>query len=228
MKLKTNVKLVTDILMSALVLFLFGYQLWGEAAHEWAGIATFILFILHHILNGKWHRNILKGGYTPLRTVLLITDILITFAVMSLMYSGITVSKHIFTFLPSGNIAFARRLHILGSYWGFILLAFHFGLHISALKGILKLQFPKGTSRLRNTAGLIVSVVIAVYGVYAFIKRGFPTYLFLKSEFVFMDYSESKLIFYADLLAIAFLFAFFAFYTSKFLKRKSGKQNENT
>lgn len=37
---------IIDLLMT-LTLFLMGYQLWGEAAHEWVGTVMGVLFLLH-------------------------------------------------------------------------------------------------------------------------------------------------------------------------------------
>ena len=51
MKPKARLKVGIDILMTLLLLFLMGYQFWGEAAHEWAGAGMFALFIVHHLLN---------------------------------------------------------------------------------------------------------------------------------------------------------------------------------
>lgn len=51
MKPKMIIKLITDIAMTASLLLLMTYGLIGEAAHEWIGVAIFVLFILHHILN---------------------------------------------------------------------------------------------------------------------------------------------------------------------------------
>ena len=42
---KKKLKLAVDILMTLTLLFLMGYQLWGESAHEWAGAFMLILFI---------------------------------------------------------------------------------------------------------------------------------------------------------------------------------------
>ena len=50
MKPKAIFKIVIDILMTLLLLFLMGYQFWGDAAHEWAGAGMFALFIIHHLL----------------------------------------------------------------------------------------------------------------------------------------------------------------------------------
>ena len=64
MKPKTAVKIAVDVLMTLALLFLMGYQFWQDAAHEWVGAGMFLLFILHHILNGSWYRSICKGKYT--------------------------------------------------------------------------------------------------------------------------------------------------------------------
>ena len=37
-----------------------------------------------------------------------------------------------------GGMMLARRLHILGAYWGFALMSFHLGLHWSMLMGMAK------------------------------------------------------------------------------------------
>lgn len=47
MKPKARLKISTDALMALVLLFLMGYQFWGDVAHEWAGAAMFILFIVH-------------------------------------------------------------------------------------------------------------------------------------------------------------------------------------
>lgn len=48
------------------------------------------------------------------------------------LYSGIVLSRHVFAFLPlKGGMALARRMHILGSYWSFLLMSLHLGLHWS-------------------------------------------------------------------------------------------------
>ena len=64
MKSKSKIKLAVDLLMTLTLLFLMGYQLWGETAHEWAGTGMFVLFLAHHLLNFGWYRNLFHGKYT--------------------------------------------------------------------------------------------------------------------------------------------------------------------
>lgn len=65
----------------------------------------------------------------------------------------------------------------------------------------------------------IIGLIIVGYDACAFMGRDFPIYLFLESEFVFLDYSESK-IFYIDDFALMDLCIFIA-HCSKRLMRKS-------
>ena len=124
MKFKARIKIITDALMTFALLFLMGYQFWGDIAHEWVGAGMFILFIAHHILNKGWYRSLFKGKYTPARIFQLIVDILVFLAMVGLMVSGVILSNHVFAFLNiRGGMAFARVLHMSASYWGFVLMA---------------------------------------------------------------------------------------------------------
>lgn len=130
MKPRAVLKLAVDILMTLLLLFLMGYQFWGQTAHEWVGAGIFILFIAHHILNFGWHKNIFKGKYTALRIITLCIDLLVLLAMLAQMYIGIVMSRYVFDFLPiNGGMSIARRLHILGAYWGFIFMSLHLCLY---------------------------------------------------------------------------------------------------
>ena len=62
MKPKAVFKIGIDVLMTLGLLFLMGYQFWGDVAHEWAGAVMFLLFILHHILNAGWYKSLFFRG----------------------------------------------------------------------------------------------------------------------------------------------------------------------
>ena len=228
MKPKAVIKITTDIVMTLALLFLMGYQLWGEAAHEWVGAAMFVLFIFHHILNFGFCKSIFKGKYTPVRILRTITDFLVLVDMIMLMYSGIVMSRHVFAFLPIENgMALARRMHILGSYWGFALMSLHLGLHREFFTMIVKKKSEHYTLKYILT---VITALTAMYGAAAFIKRHFLTYMFLRSEFVFLDYNESPVLFYADHIALMVLFVFIGYLISGAFRRfaeRSGRKKEN-
>ena len=116
MKPKAAVKLAVDVLMTLGLLFLMGYQFWGDFAHEWAGTGMFVLFLLHHVLNRNWHRAIFQGRYTPARVFQLVIDLLVFLSMAGLMISGVILSNYVFAALPiRGRMGFARLLHMAAS-----------------------------------------------------------------------------------------------------------------
>lgn len=221
MKPKAAVKMAVDILMTGVLLFLMGFQFWGDAAHEWAGSGMFVLFILHHILNRGWYRTLFKGKYSPARIFQLVINLLLFLTMIGQMISGIMLSRHVFAFLPiSGGMSFARLLHMAAAYWGFVLMTLHLGLHWNMVIGRLgKALGASCSSRRRTIVGRAVGAVIAAYGLFVFISRDLMTYMFLRTQFVFMDFSEPVVLFYLDYLAMMGFFIFIAYYLSKELKK---------
>lgn len=229
MKPKAVIKLAVDVFMTLALLFLMGYQFWGEAPHEWVGAGMFLLFVAHHLLNGRWHKTLFKGKYSALRTVTLCVDLLLLLAMLAQMYSGIVMSRYVFAFLPgTGGMSLARRLHILGAYWGFLLMSVHLGLHWNMILGMLRKALKiKSKTKSPSMIAFAAGLVISGYGIWVFISRGFPTCLFLKSEFVFLDYSEPKIFFYMDYLALMGLCIFIAHYSTKLMEQLQKRRSHN-
>lgn len=96
MKPKALIKLSIDILMTLALLFLMGYHLWGEILHEWVGAGMLLLFIAHHILNGRWHKTLFQGKYNAFRILTLCIDFFVLLAMLAQMYSGIVMSRYVF------------------------------------------------------------------------------------------------------------------------------------
>ena len=218
MKQKTILKIVVDIGMTVMLLLLMTYELIGEAAHEWLGIGMFVLFVIHHILNWKWSRSVFKVKYTLFRIwqTVLVIGILLTMA--GSMYSGVILSKHAISFLSikTGG-AFAREIHMVSAYCGFVLMSLHLGFHWSMMmrmaRRIIKELPIAGRWMLRGIAALV-----AGYGVYAFIKREIGHYMFLQNQYVFFDFQEPLIFLLADYIAVIALFVWVSYYFSKGLK----------
>ena len=139
MKPKQIIKMIIDIMMTVVLLFLMAYAPVGEAAHEWLGMAVFVLFIVHHILNAGWIKNIGKGKYTVFRVVQTVLVALVLCTMLGSMISGIILSRHVFTFLPEhGGQSIARTVHMLCAYWGFVLMSLHLGLHWNMIVAMAK------------------------------------------------------------------------------------------
>lgn len=227
MKPKAIIKIAIDVLMTLGLLFLMGYQFWGDVAHEWAGAGMFLLFILHHILNGGWHKNLFRGKYTPARVLQLVVDLLVFLSMIGLMVSGILLSSHVFAFLHlHGGKSFARLLHMAASYWGFVLMALHLGLHWGIFMGLARKAFKwRRSSRVRKILLPVFGAGIAIYGLTVFFRRDLLTYMLVRTQFVFLDFGEPVPLFYLDYLAMMGTFIFLAYYVSRLLRTLSGKRD---
>lgn len=222
MKKKMVCKIAIDVVMTVLLLFLMARQITGDSAHEWLGAGMFVLWIAHHILNRSWYSHLCKGRYTPVRIIQALTNTAMLFSMLGLMISGVILSREVFAFLSiSGGVAFARSLHVVSAFWGFVLMAFHLGLHWNMILGIV-----------RNVVGIVPSkpmcfllrmaaVFIAGYGVYALGKNQILSYLFLTTQFVFFDFEKPVWLFFAEYMAIMGLFVFLAYYLSKGFKSRT-------
>lgn len=226
MKPKQIAKIGVDAAMTLGMLFLMGYHLWGDTAHEWVGAGLFLLFILHHILNWRWWTGLFRGKYTAVRILQITINLLTLAAMLGLIVSGVILSSKVFAFLQiRGHMAFARRLHMAASYWGFLLMTAHLGLHWGMLLGMVqKAGKTKLPGRPASHWLTLLGVLVAAYGVAAMVKRDMATYLFLRAEFVFLDFSESKLLFYLDYLAIMGTFIFLAHFAAKLLKKRKERK----
>ena len=180
MKHKTR-RTVLDIAMTVLLPMLMAYSLIGETFHEVIGTAMLLLFVTHHIL----------------RTA---ADLLLLVLMILQPVSGILMSRHLYTFIQIGGIsAVSREVHLMAAYWSFVLLSVHAGMHLAA---------PMRRIKSKAASGWLTAIWIPVsaYGIYAFIKRQLPDYMFRKTIFAYFDFSEPRIYFFLDYLAIMLLF----------------------
>lgn len=218
MKPKMIIKIITDIAMTAALLLLMTYGLIGEAAHEWIGVSMFVLFILHHILNSHWNRNLFKGKYTSIRILQTILVILVLLSMLGSMFSGIILSRYVFQSITiRGWRTFARNLHMISAYWGFVLMSLHLGLHWNMMMGMVR-KFVNRKSVARTRVLRVVALLIAGYGIYAFIRRGIGRYMLMMDHFVFFDFDEPIIFFIVDYVAVMGLFVFVGHYISYAIK----------
>ena len=95
-------------------------------------------------------------------------------------------------------------------------MALHLGIHWGIFAGLArKMLRIKESSRVRSIVLFLVSAAIAVYGVTVFVKRNLLTYMLVQTQFVFLDFGESKLLFYLDYLAMMGTCIFLAHYIGR-------------
>lgn len=138
MKPMASVKICVDVMMHLLFLLLMGQYLLRDAPHEWLGITAGMFFILHNAFNYKWYKAMFRGRYNAIRIVQTAVNILLLFAVLGCVFSGIFVSQYIFSVGNGSTIELGRFLHLVTTAWAFILMSVHLGLHWTKLIGLAK------------------------------------------------------------------------------------------
>ena len=177
---------ITDALLTLLLLCLMAFQVTGEAVHEWSGVAMTALLVLHHVLNRRWYGTLFKGRYSARRVIAVIVNALLLIAIVLTALCGMSMSSNAVPFLYGLlPIHFAQRFHLAMSFWSFVLMGFHLGLHLPAQAG--------GASMSGSAKKVIVgaSVLVAAVGAWLFIKNGIPGYLFFRTPFAMFDYTKS-------------------------------------
>lgn len=221
MRFKQILRYLTDLLMTAAVIALMAYALTGQKVHEWLGVGAFLLFVLHHLLNRNWFRALGKGGYPPLRILQTVLVVLLFFAMMVQMVSGIAMSRHV---LPGLHILLsvstARRLHLACGYWAFVLVSLHLGLHWSIFLGLgRKLRGGKPLSAAGRALLRLLAAGIAAYGLYCLLQQDIPGYMLLRTEFAFFDYEKAAVLVIIELLSMLALWVLAGHMLTKFFRR---------
>lgn len=210
-----KLKIIIDILLVLGLLFLMPYEMVGDAAHEWIGIGLFLLLIGHHVMNKRWTTRIGKGKYTAFRIVQTMLVALVMLCMIGSMISGIMLSRYVFDFLNiRGFSVQAGTVHMICAYWGFILMSLHLGIHWGVFVSRIGKLFNK-PSAIRMWIARFAGAAIAIYGLYAFLKRNILSYMFMQVHFVFFDYTEPVVYFILDYAAVMGMVVFIGHYLSR-------------
>ncbi len=212
-------KKIVDIVMTVLLLFLMAYQVTGEKLHEWIGIAMTVLLIAHHILNRKWYSALFKGRYNAYRVITTVNNTLLLASIALTAFCGMAMSGYAVPFLYGmAPISFARQFHLAISYWSFVLMGLHLGLHVPAMISKLKLSDKKRMI----LSGIFA--VIAGYGLFIFRRDHLLDYMLFKNPFAFLDYEKAKVLVIAENLLMLIFWTFIGTQAADLCMSKAKKQ----
>ena len=204
-KAKTNIiiKRIVDAAMTVILICLMSYQVVGEVLHEWGGMAMTVLLIVHHILNIRWYKALFKGKYNAYRMLSTVINILLLVSIALTAVCGMSMSGHAVPFLYGLlPVSFARRFHLSMSYWAFVLMGLHLGMHIPAMTAGIK------PGKAANAVLACVLTCIAGIGLWLFLRNGIPDYLFFRTPFAFFDYEKAGLLVFLENLLMLIFWAF--------------------
>lgn len=217
MRPKQILRYITDLLMVVALVALMAYAVTGQAVHEWLGVAAFLLFVLHHLLNLNWFRALGKGKYTAPRILQTALVLLLFLCMLAQMVSGVAMSRHALPFLNVPiSTSTARLLHLACGYWSFVLVSVHLGLHWSVFLGLgRKLRGGKALSTTGRVVLRLLAAGIAAYGLFCFLQQKILDYMLLRTEFVFFDYGKAAPLVIAELLSILALWVLVGYIIQK-------------
>ena len=217
-----KIRIILDIAMTCLFIVLMGYYVTDNAVHEILGVITFVLFIIHNIINIKWYKSIFKGKHNFQRTFHIIINLLLFVAMIGMMISGIMISADVFSFLNIQTTMFGRMLHMLSTSWGFVLMAIHVGLHITGMMN-------KVNSKMKNSTFeyvyYFILVILVGLGVYSFINLNLWEDMFLVNHFKFFDYEQSPIIFYLKCLLVIIAIALIIYSIFALVRKVKNRPN---
>lgn len=157
-----KIRLPLDIMMTLVSIVLMGgnFLFPAEIVHEILGVALFVLWTIHIILNRRWYASlaqasklitstnandrrsygaIFKGKYNLYRIMQTVINCCILICTIFLMISGIILSNQLFTFLNiQSGLGFARIAHLLSSHWYYLFMSLHIGLHVGMIANRIK------------------------------------------------------------------------------------------
>ena len=104
-------------------------------------------------------------------------------------------------------------------------MSLHLGLHWGMILGMAR-RAVNGGKKSSSAVKLFLSIfgaVTAAYGLTVFIRRGLINYMFIRTQFVFLDFNEPVPLFYIDHLAMMGTFIWLAYYASALIRNINGK-----
>lgn len=168
------IKISLDIVLFFLLVLMYRKQAVSMSFHEIGGLTLIGLFIVHHVVNGKWITNVTKRLFareTPIKAKFQYAlDVLLLIAFLCIGVSGAMISKTVFSFHMNGWGW--KTLHYFASAVAVILTGVHIGLHSAYLFGGLR----KCAKPVRAAATVLLVVVVA-FGVYNVATTSFTRWL---------------------------------------------------
>ena len=193
------VKIVVDVALAATLVAVMATALVQEVPHEWLGMALFALMVVHAVLNRRWLGSMFRGRRSVIRVLQIVVLAGLVACVAGQVASSLVLSKHVFGFLPSlPGASWARRVHMLCSYWMFMLAFAHVGMHV---------RKPRSMPSWQLWAVRALAVAVACFGAVSFVQLGLPSYLTGQVQFAMADVSTPLAFTFARYASVAVLVA---------------------
>lgn len=214
-------KTALDVLLGIILFLLMSHNKIGILTHEILGVGLIALFVIHHLINRHFYKNLFKNKYNKLRIAYLTVDVLMLTMISLMIVSTFLISQRLFASLGLGNDYLGRALHIISSYSLFILCGLHQGLHYNSIVRLKKEN--------KNILNVFLILFACVFGINGFIKRNFIGKLSLNIMYP-IHFEEGMITWLVDYIGIFIIFMMIGYgiYNLAIKKRKEIKMNKKT
>jgi hypothetical protein len=189
------VKIILDTLMVVVFTLLFNKMVLGIQFHEVAGLAIGVIILVHCGMNWKWIKGVtlkLFDKKLGMKTRIgFMVDLLLLISFITIIISGVFISKVVFAGLALEENHTFKFLHITVAYLTLVLAGVHIGLHWNWVKGIFKNIVKLPQKKIFNYLSKVIVIFILVFGIYCINSVGFLSKIAFVSPQV--GGSESKI-----------------------------------
>ena len=172
---KRILKLILDAVMLILLVLMYRKQAISLAFHEIGGLALIGLFLIHHLVNGKWiaavTRRLFSKRLSGYARACCIVNILLLLAFLTVGVTGALISKVVFSLHVSGSW---KTLHYFSAALAVVLMGVHLGLHADFLFGKL---LKKGAKKIAKIAFAVILAAMLAFGGYSLATSNFISFL---------------------------------------------------
>ena len=200
---KFIIKRAVDVLLCIFLLLLMAYQITGEVLHEYLGMAMFAAVLVHNILNRKWYTAIFKGKYKAYRVLMTAVNIILLLSFVLTAISGMAMSGYAVPFMYGAlKTSLARIIHLGMSYWSFVLMGLHLGLHIPGMTAGVK------KNKKLSIVLFLLFAIASGTGLYFIVSKKIVKYLLFQTHFAFLDYDRSAISVFLENISMLLFFSF--------------------
>ena len=219
MKRSFLVRLWLDAVAAGLLLLGLAYWWLGNAVHEIAGTAMFLLLIAHNIFNRRWWGGVRRTRREPRGVVNLGVTFALSSAILALLVTSVLISNALSPFLPPWGGFTVRQIHTLAAYWVLVIVAIHLGLRWPMLMGVARNLFGITWPSLRRTLVLrAIAMAVVLHGVWSAAALGLGGKLSMQMTLDWWNFEESVAGFFVHCAAVAGLAMVLTYYGLKLMQ----------
>jgi hypothetical protein len=218
-------RLAFDLTAASLLLIGLAYWWLGNAVHELAGTAMFLLLLVHNVFNRRWYGRLPKTPREPRGLINVGVTFLLLAGMAALLVTSVLISNTLSGFMPSFGGFTTRQIHVLAGYWVLVIVAIHLGLRWPMLMGVARNLFGiTQSSALRTFVLRVLAAAIAIHGIWSSFALGVGTRLAMQTTLDWWSFEDAVVGFFVHCLAIVGLYIAVTYYAMNWTQHWSRRR----